>query len=178
MRNIVMILTLAGCGVESKDEAATWDAPAADQAESLRVAPVYGGCFDTTMYAANAGTTTAILFDLPGLVQATNNAGHRLHFTLPLPNPHVGIVYETGTNLTAGICGGAAPIHPPRVTQSYDIAGGTLDITSTPGPGGTATASLSLINPSFQQVGPGGGMGFAMAGTIDIPATTIGIWPP
>lgn len=109
MRHIVMILTLAGCGVESQDEAATWDAPAADQAESLRVAPVYGGCFDTTMYAANAGTTTAILFDLPGLVQATNNAGHRLRFTLPLPNPHVGIVYETGTHLTAGLCGGAAP---------------------------------------------------------------------
>jgi len=178
MRKVVMILTLVGCGVEAQDEATTWDAPAADQAESLRTAQVYGGCFDTTMYAANAGTTVAILFNLPGLVQATNTAGHRLHVSLPLPDPRVDITYETGTYLTAGICGGAAPIHPPRVAQSFDIAGGTLDITSTPGPGGTATASLSLINPSFQQIGPGGGVGFGIAGTIDIPATTIGIWPP
>lgn len=175
---LVALLSLTACGVESAEDAASWDAPEADEAEALRVAPRYGGCGDTTMYAANANDTTAIFFQLSGLVQRVQAAGHPMRFSVALPHPAVGVSYQEGRRLTSATCVGMPPFPGPTVNQTYDISGGQLDVVATPTAGGGADVQLSLQSPTFVQVGPGGGVGFAIRGSIDIPTTGVGFYPP
>ncbi len=175
----LLLMLLPACEIESEAEALAWDAPEADDALTMRQLARSGGCGDATLFGSNAADTQAIFFNFQGLASQAQAAGGPISLVLNLPHPMVGGSYQTGRRLTSATCVGAFPLPGPRVVNDWTLSGGTLYVDARPLPGGgpgmpLAEVELSLVNPAFTAAG----MGFGFMGSIEIPPTTVGFYPP
>ncbi|MCB9679972.1 MAG: hypothetical protein H6733_00745 [Alphaproteobacteria bacterium] len=169
---------MTACGVESDADDARF--VAADLEASLLVAPGYGGCGDVDLYAHDATDTHALFIRANGFATDAWNAGATVTQRITLPSPDVSVVAQSGVRLTSATCSGAFPMPGPRVRHSWVAVSGVLFTEVTPDPAGTpflplATARARLRNAVL--VDPTTGTQIRVA-DLEIPATSVGLYPP